>query len=80
MNIDHSNWQNLVVYPNPFVDFVQVDGIINGQYELYAIDGKRIRQGNLNGQNIDLSGLPSGSYLLHLTQENRTKTFKLIKR
>ncbi|MFN8273799.1 MAG: putative Ig domain-containing protein [Flavobacteriaceae bacterium] len=80
MNVDYSNWQNLMVYPNPFVDFVRVDGMASGQYKLYSIEGKRIREGILTGQNIDLSGLPSGSYLLQLTQENRTKTFKLIKR
>ncbi|MBS1535348.1 MAG: T9SS type A sorting domain-containing protein, partial [Bacteroidetes bacterium] len=80
MSVDDSNWQNLMVYPNPFVDFVRVDGMSSGQYKLYSIEGKRIREGILTGQNIDLSGLPSGSYLLQLSQENRSKAFKLIKR
>ncbi|MBS7786172.1 putative Ig domain-containing protein, partial [Flavobacterium sp. CYK-55] len=80
MNNHSSDFENLFVYPNPFVDFVKVNGINTALFEVFSIDGKRIREGNLLGGQIDLIGLPAGTYLLKLIHENKTRVIKLIKR
>lgn len=73
---------NFKAYPNP------VSGILNLSYDQTISD---VQVFNLLGQNvvskainnnegsIDMSGLPSGSYLVKVTAEGQTKTIKVIK-
>jgi len=69
------------VYPNPFIDVVHVSGIAkNAAYALFSIDGKQVQQGVLHADEIGFGNLPSGSYLLRLSDEDKTQTVKLIKR
>jgi hypothetical protein len=69
------------VYPNPFVDRIEVSGIVkNAAYELFSIDGKKVQQGRLENAQAEFTNLPSGMYLLQLTDADRTELVKLIKR
>ena len=69
------------VYPNPFVDRIEVSGINkNAAYELYSIDGKKIQQGRLENAQAEFSNLPSGTYLLKLSEADQVEHVKLIKR
>ncbi len=79
--------KNITLYPNPvkdvlFVDFNQ-ESYSNASYQLFDVQGKIIREGNLNQKKneLDLSILPQSVYIIRIIQENKqVKSFKIIKK
>lgn len=77
---------NVVVYPNPVKDLLQVEisGAMNGKGTLQLLDmnGKLLKTIELNDVNtqIDMSGLPQGIYLLRYRDAESAGTIKLNKR
>ena len=62
---------NIKVYPNPFVDYVNLEGILNlHSWLLYDINGRPLRKGDSSQYNLDLGGLTAGSFVLLLTTQN----------
>ncbi|MFT3884864.1 MAG: T9SS type A sorting domain-containing protein [Flavobacteriales bacterium] len=64
--------QGLTLFPNPTADRLELrlDRMANGtQYRILAADGRVLREARLQGsiERLDVSGLPSGSYLLHVS-------------
>jgi Secretion system C-terminal sorting domain len=60
------------VYPNPvdqmlYIDFEQFNRNISAN--VYSITGQMMMQKQLTGRQVDVSGLPDGLYLLHLTDD-----------
>ena len=80
--IDNNQFENIFIYPNPFLDQITVNGILKESgYTLYSIDGKLIQKGLIKTSEIYINEVPSGVYLLKLRdKENREKTYKIIKR
>ena len=67
------------VYPNPTANRIFIQGENVLQAELFDLRGRRIKATNQN--QLDLSDLGSGSFILKVTIENnKTKSFKIIKR
>ncbi len=60
---------NPTIYPNPTSSILQIDTTVPVNYFIYALNGKLISFGK-NSNQIDLSSLESGSYLLVLKDEN----------
>ena len=59
---------NIKVYPNPFSDQINLEGIENfHSWQLYDMYGRLVRRGVARSSNLDLSGLRSGSYVLLIT-------------
>ena len=70
-----------VAYPNPFVEYIQMDTAITTDYELYTINGQRVLSGTSNGQEIiETDALASGIYFLELKTSTNTQVLKLIKK
>lgn len=72
--------------PNPVSDhvmlFMQYDLAQKTNYQLVALNGKIIKRERIsaNSTRIDMSNLPSGTYLLRVIQSDKMiKTFKIIK-
>lgn len=72
--------------PNPAIDhvmlFMQYEPEIRSSYQLFSLDGKVVAQERVkaNASRINMSNLPSGTYLLKLIRDNKVlKTFKIIK-
>ena len=66
------------VYPNPTANriYIQADNI--SKAELFDLMGRKVKA--TNQDQIDLSNISSGSYILQVTtQNNTTQTFKIIK-
>ncbi|MBS1688793.1 MAG: T9SS type A sorting domain-containing protein, partial [Bacteroidetes bacterium] len=68
---------DIKVYPNPFSDVVEVDGLIRGDMiTVYDADGRIMKQlKNLNGQPkqaIKLDDVAPGNYLLKVTDINKS--------
>jgi len=59
------------LYPNPTSDILNITNY-SGNYDIFNLSGQRIKSDNINEgtQQISLSGLPSGLYLIKLENED----------
>ncbi|HMJ46364.1 MAG TPA: T9SS type A sorting domain-containing protein, partial [Ferruginibacter sp.] len=73
------------VYPNPFMNVLNIkaEGVsLAGQLaEIYTIEGKRIAHHMLtsNSDNMNVSTLPAGMYILKIGQGKERKNYKVVK-
>ncbi|PLX07456.1 MAG: hypothetical protein C0596_11010 [Marinilabiliales bacterium] len=69
--------KNLVLYPNPVIDYlnIQQDNFISA--EIYNLQGKLLIESN--SSKIDVSELASGVYLLTISTKNGVITKKIVK-
>ncbi len=81
-NIDFS----LVVFPNPVTNLITLEvSKFDNQvltYVLFDVDGKQIQTSKViqKQTTIDMSVLPSATYLMEIYQENnKVQTFKILK-
>jgi hypothetical protein len=66
------------VYPNPTANRVYIQSENITKAELFDLMGRKVME--TNQDQIDLSNISSGSYILQVTtQNNTTETFKIIK-
>ena len=73
---------NLKIFPNPVKNKIQLKGVnkLNGsKVRITNILGKEVLKSQLNTEEIDVSQLNSGIYILSITSEKRFKNFKFIK-
>ncbi len=70
---------DLTVYPNPFKDIINLPQITEGTYSVYSIDGQMIQEGKVNSQQLDLSHLRTGTYLLTVQTQDGIYKKRLIK-
>ena len=80
---DHSPRYEAIIFPNPTSDILTIKTSMfeNVTYAFYNAQGKLIFQDKLSAEqtSIQVSQLPTGSYLLNLSNETQNlKTFKLI--
>jgi len=62
--------QELTIYPNPVKDILRVTGAQTEEYEVLDLMGRTVLQGFLN-EGINVSKLPSGTYVLRIGNEGR---------
>lgn len=76
-----SNLSNieLVAYPNPAADNIKIIGLNEGSFELIDMKGSVVSAGNLINNEIQLSGLTNGSYVLRLKDQNTVQTVRVVK-
>ena len=67
------------VYPNPTANRIYIQGENVLQAELFDLRGRKVKE--TTQKQIDLSDITSGSFILKVTTDNnKTKSFKIIKR
>ena len=69
------------IYPNPAQEFVTISSSVEiNKAEVYNLLGKRVfNSSKLSNNNLDISSLSKGVYMLKLTSENALATKKIIK-
>lgn len=69
------------IYPNPVVNFLQLQGDLTAFQSLRIIDSKGsiVLQNDNIKNTIDLSAIPSGTYVLVLSAESDIKRFTFVK-
>ncbi|UXX80231.1 T9SS type A sorting domain-containing protein [Reichenbachiella carrageenanivorans] len=86
--VAHELLNHVRIYPVPFTSSfsIALPDQIEGQYKLTinSLNGTRVYQAELNSNELrhevtELSQIPSGIYLVQLSQNNQVKTYKLIK-
>ncbi|WBX73720.1 GEVED domain-containing protein [Tenacibaculum pacificus] len=74
---------NLLIYPNPSVDFVHVylaSKATNITYRIVNTIGSIVQKGDLNNSKLDVTNLLSGIYILEINDGQKTFTRKLLKK
>lgn len=82
-----SEKKDILLYPNPFKDFVFLDftanDYSNSDYRLYDSSGKLVKEGKIKESKSELnfSDIPSAMYIIRINQNGKNiKTFKIIKK
>ncbi|MGY0392762.1 T9SS type A sorting domain-containing protein [Bizionia sp. KMM 8389] len=81
LSVDSFSLKNISVSPNPAQDYVNISfpkSISEFTSELYDIAGKVVLKSN-NTENLDISKLQSGVYILKITTETGSVTKRVIK-
>ncbi len=69
------------IYPNPAKNIIYLKNILNPEsYAIYDISGRMIIKGLLHRNTISIESLPSGNYILRIITQDKTHTFKFIKK
>jgi len=76
------NVRNVVVYPNPAGNVVNVEGVQNGEVRIFDVVGQEVGMYNIvsNKQALDISNLRAGGYFLQITaNDGSMKNVKIVK-
>jgi ligand-binding sensor domain-containing protein len=73
--------EDFTIYPNPAKDFISIDGLQAGTYEIINIAGAILKNSEVQGMQvkIDISQLPKGVYTMRVTKKDNVVTKKFIK-
>lgn len=80
-NIDKWQQQAIHIYPNPVSNYLFIQGvkIKNIHLMLFDMRGKILLEApNFTQEGIDLSAIENGMYILHIVQEYKTHTQKIL--
>lgn len=76
------NSGNIIVYPNPSIDFVVIDGLKNDNFiEIINLQGQIVKNLNISSTktSIDISELPTGIYIVKIKSNKELFVTKLLK-
>nr|WP_315198202.1 T9SS type A sorting domain-containing protein [uncultured Flavobacterium sp.] len=70
------------IAPNPATDFVEVFNYpyTDFNFDINDVGGRKLAHGKSTNKTIQVSGIPSGLYILVIEKEGKQETFKLIKK
>ena len=75
------NAENAVnVYPNPVKDVLNIAAKGDYNYQLISTDGKVVKDDNQSVNTINVQNLPTGIYIMKITQDGKTSSHKVIKK
>lgn len=81
MTDTNSSSSEISIYPNPADNFVEVKNLKGKtEYKIYNPEGRLVKEGKVNAERIDVSGLVKGLYVISITDETKTYSTKLIKK
>lgn len=79
MSISETDTEELIIYPNPIKDVIYFSVFVK-EITLYNLQGKLVKHQRVGANQLDVSALPKGNYILNLTTEKGQKvTHKIIK-
>jgi hypothetical protein len=82
LTLENSFVNDLVIYPNPTKDELNISSTDNLQgaiYSIFDINGRRVMNSKLTQNVIDVSTLNTGNYILRIVSGNSIKSQKFIK-
>ncbi len=77
-NVDKVKKNKVLIYPNPFIDKVTIEGDKPLNIVVFNTLGEVVFKSNNN--NLDLKSLNSGIYFVNLTFKEGTQVYKIIKK
>ncbi len=81
LSVDDFSNHSFSIYPNPFTDIIQVQGIdIESDFRILDTHGRVVHQGTIHGDTaLDLSDLSTGVYMLHVTSDSGNVVRRIVK-
>ncbi|SEH77954.1 Por secretion system C-terminal sorting domain-containing protein [Paenimyroides aquimaris] len=87
-SIEDKILSELKVYPNPVDSYLNIDGdleaLVNAKVQIFDLSGKRIQEADLNfnsnNAGVDVSALNPGMYILKISKETATQSYKFVKK
>ena len=82
MGIADNLFNTVTVYPNPFINNINMNSSENITVEkvtVYDLNGRTVYQSNKNETSLNLEFLASGVYILKLQANNEIGSFKIVK-
>lgn len=77
-----TNEDELLIFPNPATNYIQVQAIDHQykseKFQLLTIDGKMVKEGRLESEQINISDMNKGVYLLNIKTDEGIITKKII--
>jgi len=73
---------NLIMYPNPTSDYLNLSSLESfnqPKFAIYDMQGRLIKDGAIEGSNINVTTLASGTYILKVSDNNQGKSQRFIK-
>jgi len=67
-------------YPNPASEVIKVSNISDASFEIIDLMGKKVLNGNLTNNEINIENLNNGSYIIRLNDKTQTYQGRFIKR
>lgn len=81
VDIDDETFQDMVIFPNPATNLINIQGTANiQQVELFNLEGQRVAAEYGDVRTLSLEGLASGMYIMKVTSDKGTTTYKVSKR
>jgi transforming growth factor-beta-induced protein len=81
LGVNENQENKISVFPNPTENFITLEVKNSMNYSLVDLNGRTLQNGVINNNdNIDLSSLNSGSYILRLSNENGIQNLPIIKK
>ncbi|OAH75741.1 hypothetical protein AXA65_02680 [Chryseobacterium sp. FP211-J200] len=83
MAVDETKLSKTIVAPNPVKDFIHLNSKTKiNKVEVLDLTGKSVYSTTLDKQEakLDLSFLPKGNYIMKVTSDKKTESFKIIKK
>ena len=81
VNINDSAFEDMIIFPNPATELINIEGSANiQQVELYNLQGQRVAMEAGNVRTLSLNGISAGMYIMKVTTDNGTATYKVSKR
>lgn len=80
--ISEANDDVLNLFPNPSYEFIFVEhSVSNAPFEIFDMKGRKVMQGTLNNNRIEIKSLPNGKYTLRVKDSNQllTTSFMVVK-
>ena len=79
LSITNSGEEGVLVFPNPFENFLKVTGVFD-TYQIFTSDGRLVDSGTLFSNEISVKSLRSGLYILRLNGPNGLVTKKVVRK
>lgn len=81
LSTENPELNSVKIYPNPATDLLRIDAQVNvTSYSIYDTLGKEILKGSISNNEIDITSLIKGLYILRLSNsEGLKKTVKFVK-
>ncbi|MBK8372517.1 MAG: T9SS type A sorting domain-containing protein [Saprospiraceae bacterium] len=72
--------EEIAIHPNPVRDILYLDNKTGWiKAEIFDVSGRLIKVTGVDGFSVDVSGLDSGTYILHLSNTEKTGRMKFMK-
>lgn len=80
-SVDDDFTNSITVYPNPASNFIKIsNNFLNANYSIFSTLGQKLKIGKIDGtNNINISDLSAGNYILKIRFENAIYTKKIVK-